>query len=144
MAAIKHLFHINASKEKVFEAISTIKGLSGWWTVRTSGSDALGGILQFQFGEMEGPQMKVIELKPNEKVSWECVKSPFNWDGNIFTFSLDENDGKTRVRFSHDGWTEQDDFYAGCSFSWGRYMESLRQLCQTGKGEAFGSEGYRK
>jgi uncharacterized protein YndB with AHSA1/START domain len=144
MYSIKHLFHINAPREKVFEAISTIKGLSGWWTVKTSGSDAMGSILHFQFGEMEGPQMKVIELKPNEKVSWECVKSPFNWDGNIFTFSLDENDGKTRVRFSHNGWAKQDDFYAGCSFSWGRYMESLRQLCQTGKGEAFGSEGYRK
>jgi uncharacterized protein YndB with AHSA1/START domain len=144
MYSIKHLFHIYASKEKVYEAISTIHGLSNWWTTKTSGSDAVGGVLIFHFGEMEGPQMKVIEQKPNEKVSWECVKSPFNWDGNIFTFSLDENDGKTRVRFSHDGWTEQDDFYGGCSFSWGRYMESLRQFCQTGKGEAFGSEGYRK
>lgn len=86
MYSIKHLFHINTPKEKVFEAVSTIKGLAGWWTVKTSGSDAFGGILYFHFGEMEGPQMKVIELKPNEKVSWECVKSPFGWDGHIFTF----------------------------------------------------------
>ncbi|MBI3259882.1 MAG: SRPBCC domain-containing protein, partial [Ignavibacteriae bacterium] len=63
---------------------------------------------------------------------------------HIFTFDLDENDGKTRVRFSHSGWPEQDDFYANCAFSWGRYMESLRQLCQTGRGEAYGSVGYRK
>ena len=27
MSSIKHLFHINASKEKVFEALTTIKGL---------------------------------------------------------------------------------------------------------------------
>jgi uncharacterized protein YndB with AHSA1/START domain len=144
MYSIKHLFHINASKEKVFEAISTINGLANWWTIKTTGDDSLGGTIQFNFGEHEGPQMKTIELTPNEKLTWECVASPFGWDGHTFTFLLDENDGKTRVRFSQDGWTAQDDFYAGCSFSWARYMESLRQFCQTGKGEAFGSEGYRK
>ncbi|MFN2439420.1 MAG: SRPBCC domain-containing protein [Chitinophagaceae bacterium] len=142
--SIKHLFHINASKQKVFEAISTIKGLSNWWTNQTTGNGAVGSTIQFRFGEMGGPDMKVTEIKPNEKISWECVASPHGWVGNTFTFSLDENEGKTRVRFSHDGWNEQDDFYAICSFSWGRYMESLRQFCQTGKGEAFGSEGYRK
>jgi uncharacterized protein YndB with AHSA1/START domain len=142
--SIKHLFHINASKQKVFEAVATINGLSNWWTVKTTGSDSVNGVIQFQFGEMGGPAMKVTEAKPNEKLSWECVESPHGWIGHTFTFALDDNDGKTRVRFSHDGWTEQDDFYAICSFSWGRYMESLRQYCQTGKGEAFGSEGYRK
>ena len=144
MYSIKHLFHINASREKVFEAISTINGLSNWWTTKTSGSDAVDGVINFHFGESEGPQMKVIEIIPNEKISWLCVASPFGWDGHIFTFALDENDGKTRVRFSHNGWAENGDFYAGCSFSWGRYMESLRQYCQTGKGEAFGSDGYKK
>jgi len=144
MTSIKHLFRINASRAKVFEAISTLKGISGWWTIGTSGDATLGGFMKFQFGDMVGPEMKVIEIISNEKITWECVASPFGWVGNTFTFFLDENDGKTRVRFSQDGWTEQGDFYAACSFSWGRYMESLRQLCQTGKGEAFGSERYRK
>jgi uncharacterized protein YndB with AHSA1/START domain len=138
--AIKHLFHIDAPKQKVFEAISTINGLSNWWTVKTSGSDSLGGIIQFRFGEMGGPDMKVTEIKPVEKVSWECVESPHGWVGHKFTFMLDENDNKTRVRFSHSGWKEEDDFYAICTFTWGRYMESLRQYCQTGTGKAFGSE----
>lgn len=142
--SIKHLFHINASKQKVFEAISTIKGLSNWWTVETTGNTSKDGIIQFRFAASGGPDMKVTEIKSNEKVSWECVASPHGWTGATFTFLLDENDGKTRVRFSHDGWKEQDDFYAICSFAWGRYLESLRQLCQTSKGEAFGSDGYRK
>jgi uncharacterized protein YndB with AHSA1/START domain len=142
--SIKHLFHISASKEKVFEALSTINGLSNWWSVNTSGNSSLNGIIQFRFGDMGGPDMKVTEIKSNEKVSWECVASPHDWTGTTLTFLLDENDGKTRVRFSHDGWKDNSDFYAACNFSWGRYMESLRQYCQTGKGEAFGSAGYRK
>ena len=141
--SIKYLFHINAKRSDVFKAISTIDGLSKWWTVQTSGSADRGGIIQFRFAESGGPDMKVKEVKTGESMAWECVASPHGWVGNTFTIKLDDNEGKTRVRFSHDGWNEQDDFYAICSFSWGRYMESLRQLCQSGKGEAFGSEGYR-
>jgi uncharacterized protein YndB with AHSA1/START domain len=142
--SINHLFHINASREKVFEALSTIEGLANWWTTQTSGDPALGGTLEFRFGQMGGPDMKITELKPGEKLSWECLGSPHGWVGHRLHFNLDENEGKTRVRFSHDGWTQQDDFHAICNFSWARYMESLRQYCQTGKGEAFGSEGYKK
>lgn len=32
MYCIKHLYHINTSKEEVFKALTTIKGLSQWWT----------------------------------------------------------------------------------------------------------------
>jgi uncharacterized protein YndB with AHSA1/START domain len=139
----KHLYHIDAAQEYIFKAISTIEGLSNWWTVQTAGDTAVGGEIQFDFGDFTGPKMKVIASVPNSKVVWECIDSPHGWIGNTFTFLLDENDGKTRVRFSHDGFPEQDDFFAICNFSWGRYLQSLRQYCQTGKGEAFGSDGYR-
>jgi uncharacterized protein YndB with AHSA1/START domain len=141
--SIKHLFHINAKRNVVFDAISTIDGLSKWWTVHTTGDSKPGGIIKFRFGPNEGPDMKVTAVVKDESVTWECIASPHGWVGNMFTFKLDENEGKTRVCFSHSGWNEEDDFYAICTFAWGRYMESLRQLCQTGKGEAFGSEGYR-
>jgi uncharacterized protein YndB with AHSA1/START domain len=62
MASIKHLFHINASKEKVFEALITIKGLSGWWTATTGGDSKLNGVIEFRFGDFGGPDMKVKEI----------------------------------------------------------------------------------
>ena len=142
--SIKQLYHINAPKQKVFEAVTTIEGLTNWWTTQVEGSAETGGTLQFNFVDFKGPLMKVTELIPNEKLVWECVGEDQDWRGNTFTFLLDEKESKTRVRFSHDGWETQDDFYAACCYSWGRYLESLRQYCQTGKGEAFGSEGYRK
>ena len=143
MATIKHLFHINAPQEKVFEALTTVNGLSNWWTVATSGETKKGGILQFRFGEFVN-EMKVMEQKKYERVRWLCVAGAPDWIGTKIKFLLDSNEGKTRIRFEHSGYKEAGDFYASCCFSWGRYMESLRQLCQTGKGEAFGSEGYRK
>lgn len=144
MILIKHLFHINAPKEEVFKALTTLEGLAGWWTNNTNGDSSIGGTIQFRFGDYGGPDMKVKEIVPNESVTWECVGENDGWLGHLFTFQLDTNDNKTRLRFEQSGWEESGDFYASCNFSWGRYLESLRQLCQTGKGEAFGSEGYRK
>jgi uncharacterized protein YndB with AHSA1/START domain len=143
MSTIRHLLHISAPQHKVYEAISTIKGLKNWWTAQTTGSDTLNSTLFFRFGEM-GPDFKVTELVPAEKVKWQCTAGMPDWIGTTLQFTLDQNEGKTRVRFEHAGWKQESDFFASCSFSWGRYLESLRQYCQTGKGEAFGTEGYRK
>jgi uncharacterized protein YndB with AHSA1/START domain len=143
MATIKHLLHINAPRERVYQAISTVGGLQNWWTVQTSGEDVLGGILAFRFGAM-GPDFKVTELIPTQKVKWQCVAGMPDWMGTTLQFELDQSEGKTRLRFEHTGWQQEDDFYAACSFTWGRYLESLRQYCHSGKGEAFGSEGYKK
>lgn len=88
--------------------------------------------------------MIVVKSEPSTTVQWECIAGFDDWLGTHITFALDENDGKTRVRFEHSGWADNGDSYAACSFSWARYLESLRQYCQTGTGEAFGSPTYRK
>ncbi len=142
--SLKHLFHINAKREVVFKAISTLEGLSNWWTTDTKGESKISGIIQFRFGAFGGPDMKVTECIANEKIQWQCVSDEHGWLGHHFTFLLDENEGKTRVRFTQDNWADNGDFYAHCCFSWGRYLESLRQYCQTGTGEAFGSDTYKK
>ncbi len=141
--SIKHLFHIEASKQKVFDAISTIEGLSNWWTVQTEGNSRLNETIQFDFGETKGPTMKVIRLEPGKEIVWQCVASDHGWKDHIYTFLLDENEGKTRVQFSHSGWKEPGDFYAHCNFTWGRYLESLRQYCQKGVSMAFGAVNHK-
>src|ERR1043166_8266481 len=138
MAEINHLFHINAPRKKVYDALSSVKGLSGWWTADTSGKSEPGGILEFRFGEHFLNRMKVRELIEDKSVTWDCIESAPDWIGTKLTFHLDDNDGKTRVRFSHGNWKESNDFMAQCNFSWGRYMESLRNLCEKGKGSPFG------
>ncbi len=86
---------------------------------------------------------KVVESIKNQRVVWKCIDKDHPWYQHEYIFQLDENDGKSRLRFSHDGWEENDDFYASCCFSWGRYLESLRQYCQTGNGQAFGSKSFK-
>jgi uncharacterized protein YndB with AHSA1/START domain len=137
MADIKHLFHINASRETVYGAITSIEGLAAWWTSQASGESKAGSILEFRFGAQFFNKMKVIEMKPAESVTWECIDGAEDWIGTRITFDLDDNEGKTRLRFSHSGWKETGDFFAQCNFSWGRFMESLRNFCEKGKGNPF-------
>ena len=140
MADIKNLFHIDAPVEKVYHAISTIEGLRNWWTQQTSGGEEVGDAIQFRFGSYGGPDILVKELKPNTLVIWNCIDGMQDWKGTTLSFKLDRNEGKTRVRFEHANWKTSDDFFAACSFTWGRYMESLRLYCETGKGKPFGTK----
>jgi uncharacterized protein YndB with AHSA1/START domain len=62
MSEIRILFHITAPREKVYEALTTIEGLAGWWTKQTCGDSRPGGIIRFRFGEL-GNDMKVLSMK---------------------------------------------------------------------------------
>jgi uncharacterized protein YndB with AHSA1/START domain len=139
---IHHLLHINAPIDKVFTALSSIEELKLWYTTEVQGSSKLNEIIEFKFGGVDF-HTKVIELVANEKIVMECVATSLPLVGQKVTYELDQNDEKTRVRFSQDGFDELDDFYANMNFSASKYLESLRQYCQNRTSEAFGSKGYR-
>jgi len=127
MIPIKHLFHINSPVEEVFNAINDIDSLRAWYTTKVEGGNYLSDRI----------------LLTNQRIQWTCIEKDSPFEHHVFTFELDSNEEKTRVRFSHKGFITQDDTYANLNYSWGKYLESLRQFCQTGKGEAFGSNKYR-
>lgn len=85
----------------------------------------------------------MVEFLENKAVHFEIVEFEWGNVGHVMKYNLDENDGKTRVRYSYEGFAEMDDSYANMNYSSAKYLESLRQYCQTGNGEAFGSEAYR-
>jgi uncharacterized protein YndB with AHSA1/START domain len=137
MYSIKHLFHIAKPRQQVYEALATLQGLAAWWTSDTAGSSVAGGTIEFRFAHMGTFKMKVIALENAKEVTWEVLEGPPHWIGQTISFRLDENEGKTRVRFSHDGWPAQDDNLAIANFTWGRYLVSLRKYCETTVGEPF-------
>lgn len=138
MAKIYHLLTISAPVENVFEAISTVEGLKGWWTNLTTGSTEVGGELSFGFGK--DYDMMVVKNSDNYSlVEWEVVKSTFadghQWIGTRISFGLSSDKNKNTVlRFEHNGWKEITDFYGVCNYHWGLFMVSLKALCETGKG----------
>jgi uncharacterized protein YndB with AHSA1/START domain len=127
MPDIIHRIGIKAEPGKVFAALTTEKGLAGWWTKNTKADAKVGATLQFRFSE-GGPDMKVVELKPNRNVKWKCVSGPEEWVGTDLTFDLKEEDGETVLLFGHRNWKEAGEFMAHCSCKWAYFLLSLKSL----------------
>jgi len=129
----------SASSSDVYEALTTIEGLSAWWTTTTQGDNNIGGVLQFRFGN-GGFDMKVLELDPARRVLWQVVDGPEEWIGTKISFDLRREGDWTIVLFKHAGWKEPVEFMHHCSTKWAVFLLSLKSLLETGKGAPWPNE----
>jgi uncharacterized protein YndB with AHSA1/START domain len=135
MADILHRVGVkDATPETVYEALTTVDGLAGWWTGDTSGSGETGGRLEFRFPPVGGFDMQVVEARPAEQVTWRVVGGPDEWIGTTIDWTLRREGDYTIVLFKHEGWKEPVEFMHHCSTKWGSYLMSLKSLVETGKG----------
>ena len=139
MKTIIHAVHIHASPATVYDALTTAKGLSGWWTQGGVRIDEVpGGTIHFTFHGDFGPQMKPTRLEPGRLVQWTCVGGHANWQDNTFTFGLEARNAETMVKFVQEYAQElSDEVYGIYNFNWGYYLNSLKQLCEKGAGTPF-------
>lgn len=140
MANIVHRVGIKSTAKQVYNAISTIKGLSNWWTEEVKGEEQVGGRIEFRFltdmGDIKGKMvMQVKELNPEKYVRWQCVEGPEEWIGTAVTFDLSQQDDMVIIIFGHRNWKEEVEFMAHCSMKWATFLLSLRQYVETGKGK---------
>ena len=122
------------SPKAVYDALTTIDGLAGWWTVNTTGSTDVGGVIQFRFPP-GGFDMEVVESTPAEHVRWKVVDGPPEWLGTTVDWRLRQDGDHTIVLFSHEGWAEPVEFMHHCSTKWATYLMSLKSLVETGTGK---------
>jgi len=135
MADIRINVNIKAAPEKIFNALTTQEGLSGWWAKDTTARPEVGFVNVFVFGKFRN-EMKITRLDPNKKVEWKCINSIDEWMGTTISFELEEKPGgATLLRFAHSDWRAVTDMFAACTYDWALFIKSLRSLCETGKGE---------
>ncbi|MFY0599630.1 MAG: SRPBCC domain-containing protein [Cyclobacteriaceae bacterium] len=137
MEHIRHHLIINAPINEIYTAVTTQEGLSQWWTNTTVAKPEIGFVNEFRFGPGELKMMKVLALDSNKSVDWQCVGGDEEWQDTQVSFDLQEIDGKTHLRFIHRDWKEATVYYETCNFHWGLFLQSLRMLCETGKGNPF-------
>jgi uncharacterized protein YndB with AHSA1/START domain len=134
MPGILHKVGIKSSSpHDVYKALTTVEGLSGWWTTDTAGESETGGVLRFRFGA-GGFDMKVVALDPARRVLWQVADGPEEWIGTTISFDLNQRDDWTIVLFKHEGWKEPVEFMHHCSTKWAIFLLSLKSLLETGKG----------
>ena len=132
MVDILHRVGLTAAPDEVYEALTTVEGLAGWWTTDTIGDGE--GTLQFRFPGVGGFDMKVLDLQPGRRVQWEVVDGPPEWVGTTVTFDLSRDGDWTIVLFAHAGWREPVEFMNHCSTKWATFLMSLKSMVETGAG----------
>jgi len=129
MTDIKHKLTIKTSSDKVYNAITIQQGLRSWWAKQTIAKPEVGFVNIFTFGTAKN-EIKVAALEPDKKVVWDVINSAEEWNGTSISFTLEEKDNKTILRFNHAGWRAVTDFYAECNFAWAQFMTSLNHIAR--------------
>jgi hypothetical protein len=88
-------------------------------------------------------KQKVTEFVPGEKIVWHVLDSELSfakdkseWNDTDIVFDISEKDGKTEVRFTHEGLVPRFECYGSCSNAWGMLINgNLRNLITTRKSQ---------
>ena len=141
MPDILHKVGINSSSsaENAYKALTTLAGLSAWWTSDTQGETEVGGVLRFRFGS-GGFDMKILALRPASHVLWQVVDGPQEWIGTQISFDLEQRGDWTIILFKHRDWREPVEFMHHCSTKWAVFLLSLKSLLETGIGSPWPNE----
>jgi hypothetical protein len=78
--------------------------------------------------------MKVLDLRPPERVQWQTTEGPAEWIGTRIGFDLAQDGEYCIVLFKHEGWREPVEFMHHCSTKWAIFLMSLKSLLETGTG----------
>ena len=133
MEHIHHRVGINAPQARVYAALTTLEGLTGWWTQHVEGDPNQGGSLRFYFGSAEpSATMNVVELAPTHHVEWRCVQGPDEWVDTTITFDLKTEGEETVLLFTHANWREPVEFMAHCSTKWAFFLLGLKTWLEGG------------
>ncbi len=133
MADIFHHFLIKAPQQKVFEAVSTPKGLDVWWTKRSSGEPGEGAEYKLSFGAGYDWQAVVSRFIPDTEFELELTSAQEDWQGTRVGFQLDEKEGVTEVRFHHLGWPEDNEHYRISCYCWAMNLRLLKRYVEHGE-----------
>lgn len=129
---------------------NAIKNFRAWWSEEIEGNtDKLGETFFYHFKDVHLCKVKLIEEIPNKKLVYLVTDNEFNfikdkteWINTKLIFDISEENGHTKMMFTHEGLTPQDECFEVCNDAWTSYIQgSLKNLILTGIGKPNGKEG---
>jgi uncharacterized protein YndB with AHSA1/START domain len=134
---IIHGLEIETTPEKLFEALSTDRGLEAWWT-KAKTQPKVGAMNEFSFGSGK-VTFRVEKVAPGQSLSWTAEQVPPEWAGTRVLFEVSKGKNGAVLRFSHTGFKATTPMSAMTSYAWAQFLRSLKLYLETGTGEPFGS-----
>ncbi len=130
---------VDNTAQEVFVAINQPQN---WWTGEFIGStEKINDEFTYRYKDMHYSKQQVAEMIPGKKVVWLVTDSALNfiedkseWTGTKIIFEIEEQDGKTQLKFIHEGITPDVECYSSCSPAWTSLIqESLFKYLSTGE-----------
>jgi uncharacterized protein YndB with AHSA1/START domain len=131
---------IDARREQVFQALTTLEGFAGWWTPLVEGSPTTGGEMTFAFEGVDETIVMRVDDSRADIVNWTCLVHTGHpeWESTAIAFQLHEPDDKTTLlKFRHQGLVPTLDCYLACEHGWNHFLNSLAGYVERGEGTPF-------
>lgn len=133
MADILHDLPIHATVDRIFEAISTPKGLDAWWT-RSSKVEAVEDALyRLYFGPEHDWSARVVAFEAPRLFAFEMIEADGDWTGTRVEIELASRSAGTWLQFRHTGWPERNEHYRISCTCWAMYLRLLRRYLEYGE-----------
>ena len=122
---------IKAPIELVFEAVSTLEGIGGWWDGSVSGDASEHGEIRFAVADSDDyALMKVDSVIFPTDVAWSVIEDSGyggEWINTAILFHLEEDiDGSCALVLHHQGLTPALDCYSDCQSGWDHHLQNIR------------------
>jgi uncharacterized protein YndB with AHSA1/START domain len=132
-------FDVDADRIQVVDALTTVKGIEGWWTDKAVVPRSVGEVLLLTFPGATKPFELELTESSDQQIVWATKGFPPNWEGTRMVWKLASNpDGPgTRIDFGHVDWDLDDPGVGHVAYTWGQLMVRLKQYVETGKAEPF-------
>lgn len=133
---------VEATPQQVFEAINNVRG---WWSENIEGTtDTLNAEFSYHYQDVHRCKIRIVEMEPGKRVVWHVLDNYFKftddeteWKDTSILFEITEKEGKTKLKFTHEGLVPAYECYQVCHDAWTHYIQdSLQSLITTGKGKA--------
>ncbi len=128
-------FFIRASPRKVFEAISTSRGLASWMVVRANLPSETGARYELEFdgGWRHEGTVKHFRAGMSIALTWAWEGVPLK--ETVLTLSVRPNAGGTLLKLVHTGFprdTKWMELYGGAEWGWTYYGMNLKSVLESG------------
>jgi hypothetical protein len=139
MADIKHQIGIERSADVIFTLVTTGKGFAQWWAEDVF--DESDGVVSLGFfGRTTVYRLRRQEVLQNSRAVWECETGK-EWEGTRLVFDLATSGKQTIVRFGHEAWQSESEYFRSCNTTWGELMFRLKAAAEgKGRGPLFRSK----
>jgi hypothetical protein len=140
----KHFHRTITVNASAHEAMKKISQINRWWIKDFSGrGEKLNDTFTVPFGEPSFVDFIVSDFVPNKKVAWkvtDCYLSWFQdkkeWNNTEVVYELSEENGETKIDFTHIGLVPEVECYEVCEKGWNDHIDTLLKFINEGKGLA--------